>query len=122
MAKRILFIDDDISFVEMYQERLIAAGYEVTHELQSNKAVATAEKIKPDLIILDLMMPVLSGGDVFKQLKATPSTKDIPIFILTALSGNSTLRESLTKEADCYLVKSETIPKDLVRIVEDKLK
>jgi len=122
MAKKILFVDDDMFFVESYKERLIISGYEVIHQLQSDKAPETAVEIKPDLIILDLMMPVMSGEEVFRKLKENPVTKDIPIFIMTALSGNSKLRESLTKEADEYIVKSETTPKDFVKIVDHKLK
>lgn len=120
MSRKILIVDDDKSFVELYQERLIVAGYDVTYQPESNKAIETAIKIKPDLIILDIMMPVMSGEDVFYQLKANPATKNIPVFFMTALSGNSKLRESLTKQADGYLVKSEIIPKDLVNVLNDK--
>jgi len=121
MSKKILIVDDDRFFVELYQERLMIAGYEVIYQPQSDKAAKTAEEIKPDLILLDLMMPMMSGEEVFHALRTNPVTKNIPVFIFTALSGNSQLRESLTKEADGYIVKSEIIPKDLVDIIGKKL-
>jgi CheY-like chemotaxis protein len=122
MAKKILIVDDDSIFAELYQERLIIAGYEVVHQLRSDLALKTALEIKPDLILLDLMMPIMSGEEVFKQLKANKETENIPVFILTALLGNSKIREFLAKEADGYIVKSEIVPKDLVDMIAKKLK
>jgi DNA-binding response OmpR family regulator len=82
--KRILIIDDEPDFVRVVQLRLEAAGYEVVTALDGMQGVSTAHKEKPDLIILDIMMPAMHGHRVCEALKKSTKTWTIPIIYLTA--------------------------------------
>lgn len=84
--KRILLIDDEPSFTRMLRLNLEKTGaYEVREENSGKKALATANEFKPDLILLDVIMPDADGGEVAAQIKADRNLKDVPIVFLTAV-------------------------------------
>ena len=88
--KRILIVDDDIPLTQTIKINLEETGdFEVTVENDSREALATARDCRPDLILLDIVMPDLDGGDVSAQLKSDPLLKDVPVLIVTALVANS---------------------------------
>lgn len=113
MAKKILLVDDDLTISEMYCERLEAEGYDmvISHDGESGLAAAKAEK--PDLILLDIMMPKMNGLDVAKALKDESSVKNVPIIFLTALIQDADKVSAMTSGDNQYLVKSETTPGEL---------
>jgi len=80
---RILLVDDEESFTKVTQ--LTLNDYEIEVENDSGKALDRARSFKPDLILLDVMMPNLDGGDVAAQIRAEPALKKVPIVFLTAL-------------------------------------
>lgn len=84
MAKKILVIDDEPELVKAVEVRLKTSGYEVEVAYDGSAGIAKAEEIKPDLILLDIVMPKMDGYEVCKRLKDDPETKDIPIIVLTA--------------------------------------
>jgi len=92
MGKKILFIEDEADQVMLVQTRLEANGFDVDSAGDGEEGLKKANEVKPDLIILDLFIPKLSGYEVCKQLKADPETKDIPIIVMTA-SGERDLEE-----------------------------
>jgi len=84
--KKILVIDDDPGICRMLEKRLKAShGYDVVYALDARTGMAKAKSEKPDCIILDVMIPDMSGGEVAKVLHEDPATKDIPIVFLTVL-------------------------------------
>ena len=83
-GEKVLIVDDDEVFLEELKEMLIVSGYDVTAVSESEAAINTAVKIRPDVILLDLKMPTMSGFEVVKQLKNFSETNDIPI---VAMSG-----------------------------------
>lgn len=84
--KRILLIDDEPSFTRMLRLNLERTGaYEVREENRGAKGLATATEFKPDLILLDVIMPDADGGTVAAQLRADKNLKDVPIVFLTAV-------------------------------------
>lgn len=84
--KRILLIDDEVSFTRMLRLNLEKTGaYEVREENKGARGLAAAREFKPDLILLDVIMPDADGGDVASQIKADQSLKDTPIVFLTAV-------------------------------------
>lgn len=85
MAKKILIADDEAHILTLLEARLTKAGYAVIKAATGIEAVALAKKELPQLIISDIMMPDIDGGEVSKVLEADPATKDIPIIFLTAL-------------------------------------
>jgi CheY-like chemotaxis protein len=81
--KKILLVDDEESFTRV--TKLTLDGYDIRVENDSTRAVATAREFKPDLVLLDVMMPNLDGGDVAAQMRADPALQSVAIVFLTAL-------------------------------------
>jgi len=82
--KKILLIDDEPELIKAVEIRLKSTGYEVSVAYDGRAGIREAKEIKPDLIILDLLMPIMDGYAVANELKDDPETKHIPIIILTA--------------------------------------
>jgi len=112
--KSILLVDDDLTLREMYSERLKAEGFSVEMARDGEEALRKATDLKPNLILLDVMMPKINGLDVLKRLKEQPDTGEIPVIVLTALIQDREKMESITRGADDYIVKSETMPGDVI--------
>jgi len=118
---KILICEDDKSLREMYQLRLSINGYDVVEAKDGEEGLDLAIKEKPDLILLDIMMPKMSGMDVLDILKSTPETKDIPVILLTALNEESIRSKGLVYGAEDYLVKASTMPGKVVEKIEEVL-
>ncbi len=86
--KKILVVDDEPDFVEAISEMLTTAGYEVISAADGEEGIKKAQQHKPDLILMDIMMPNLSGDDAVSFLKSDITTNHIPIIFLTALTTN----------------------------------
>lgn len=113
--KSILLVDDDLTLREMYLERLKAEGFVVETAQDGQEAVAKARDTRPNLILLDIMMPKLNGLDVLKQLKAEKETSDIPVIVLTALIQDRERAQAIELGASDYIVKSETMPGEVIQ-------
>jgi DNA-binding response OmpR family regulator len=112
MAARILVVDDATSIVTLVKATLEAKGYTIDVAYNGSEGLALAKLHKPDLIILDMMMPRMDGTVVRKRLGADPDTKDIPVIHLTAVGDFDTQRDALADGAIDYIVKPFT-PSDL---------
>lgn len=111
MVPRILIVDDETDFVELVQVRLAGLGCEFLVANDGVQALSQARQFKPDLILLDILLPDLDGLSVCEILKRQPSTKKIPIIFMSALSSEVTKRTVAT-EADDFFTK----PLDLERL------
>jgi CheY-like chemotaxis protein len=114
MAK-VLLIEDDPLVVRMYQKILAFEGFEIESAPDGRSGIEKAKTMKPDLIFCDVMMPKLNGIEVLEHLKADANTKDIPVIMLTNLSGTHDAETALEKGAFAYMVKSEFKPKDVAQ-------
>jgi CheY-like chemotaxis protein len=103
---RILVIDDSRIMQAGMRRALVSAGHEVTLAGDGKEGLIAARETLPDLILLDMMLPIMSGTDVLSALKMEPSTKDIPIFVLTGLSQKNE-DKLLNAGAAKYFEKSE---------------
>jgi DNA-binding response OmpR family regulator len=103
--KRILIIDDEPDFVRVVQLRLEAAGYEVLAAFDGMQGVSFAHKEKPDLIILDIMMPAMHGHRVCEALKKSSKTWTIPIIFLTAKGSKEDQEMAYKLGAEHFLTK-----------------
>ncbi len=91
--KEILIVDDDPNIIELVKNRLEANNYKVISACDGKEGIKKAQEYKPDLIIMDILMPQMQGGDVVKFLKVDQATKDIPIIFLTAVSSPHSQKE-----------------------------
>lgn len=88
MSRRVLIVDDEPDFTMMVELALTQhGGYETRQELDARNVVATAREFEPDLVLLDVMMPDMDGGEVAARLAADPRTRQIPVVFVTALAG-----------------------------------
>lgn len=116
--KTILLVEDDDNLASVYETRLQAEGFNTKRVANGEEALATALQVKPDLILLDVMMPKVSGFDVLDILRNTPETANVKIIMLTALSQDSDRERAKQLGVDDYLVKSQVVIADVV----DKIK
>ena len=112
--QRILLVEDDDALANVYVTRLQAEGFDVRRVANGEDALATAVSYKPDLVVLDVMMPKVSGFDVLDILRNTPETANLKIIMLTALSQDSDKERAQSLGADDYMVKSQVVIADVV--------
>ena len=111
---RILLVEDDDALASVYLTRLQAEGFDVRRVDNGEDALATALNYKPDLVLLDVMMPKVSGFDVLDILRNTPETANLKIIMLTALSQDSDKERAQSLGVDDYLVKSQVVIADVI--------
>ena len=99
MAKQVLVVDDDRNTVKYLSVLLGEHGYETVSACDGAEGLEQIKRAKPDLVVLDVMMPKKSGFTLFKQLKKDPRYKDIPVLMLTGVSGVLDEMESHKEEA-----------------------
>jgi len=119
--KRILLVEDDDSLAAVYLTRFEAEGFTVKRVPNGEEALANAIEFKPDLILLDVMMPKISGFDVLDILRNTPETANMQVIMLTALSQDSDKKKAEDLGVDDYLVKSQVVIADVVDRVKSRL-
>lgn len=120
-SKKILLVEDDDGLANVYMARLEAEGLDVKRVSDGEDALATAVEYKPHLILLDIMMPKVSGYDVLDILRNTPETANIKIIMLTALGQDSDKDKADKLGADDYLVKSQVVIADVVERIKAHL-
>ena len=116
--KKILLVEDDQGLASVYVTRLEAEGFSVLHVPNGEDALSKTLEFKPDLIILDVMMPKISGFDVLDILRNTPETANVRIIMLTALSQESDMDKAKSLGVDDYLVKSQVVIADVVERIK----
>jgi DNA-binding response OmpR family regulator len=119
--KKILLVEDDDALAAVYETRLDAEGFSVKRVANGEEALSTALAYKPDLILLDVMMPKVSGFDVLDILRNTPETTSIKVVMLTALSQDSDKERAQSLGVDDYLVKSQVVIADVVERIKHHL-
>lgn len=119
--KKILLVEDDDRLANVYETRLQSEGFTTKRVANGEDALAMALQVKPDLILLDVMMPKVSGFDVLDILRNTPETSNIKIIMLTALSQESDKQRAVSLGVDDYLIKSQVVIADVVDRVKKQL-
>ena len=120
---KILIVDDDVRLLDITRKALEATGeYEVMTEDSGRRALITAATFKPDLVILDVMMPGMDGGEVASALRGHPATRDVPVLFLTSLAsrGEKTTADGGKRGIGRYLAKPVD-PQELCRRVAELL-
>jgi len=124
--KKILLIDDDPDFVEAVKVIVENAGYDVRVAYDGAEGLEAVAQEKPDLIVLDVMMPVMNGHEACAKLKSDPQTAKIPIILLTAVADRVTTstythRDMLESEAEDYMPKPVE-PEELLSLIKGWLR
>lgn len=119
--KRILFVEDDDALAGVYIVRLQAEGFDVKRVADGEQALAAATQFRPDLILLDIMMPKISGFEVLDILRNTPETANVKVIVLTALSQASDREKAEKLGADDYIVKSQVVITDVIARIKHLL-
>jgi two-component system phosphate regulon response regulator PhoB len=119
--KRILLVEDDDGLANVYVSRLQAESFDVRRVANGEEALAAALSYHPDLVLLDVMMPKVSGFDVLDILRNTPETANLKIIMLTALSQQSDKERAEALGVDDYLVKSQVVIADVVDRIRQHL-
>lgn len=120
MAK-ILIVEDDLNLRDVYAARLESEGYQVVVASNGEEALATAVQERPDLILLDVMMPKISGFDVLDIIRTTPEIAHTRVIMMTALSTPEDKARGEKLGVDKYLVKSQVILEDVVTTIAEVL-
>jgi DNA-binding response OmpR family regulator len=105
MPKRILVVDDEPHIVRLVQVNLQREGYEVLTAYDGVEALEKVAREKPDMVVLDVMMPRMNGFEVLKKLKADEATRDIPVIMLTAKAQDADVFRGWQSGVDSYLTK-----------------
>ena len=115
--RKILLVEDDTALASVYRSRLELEGFDVCEANNGEDALSLAVSEHPDLILLDVMMPKISGFDVLDILRNTPETTNIRVIMLTALSQPKDKERAEQLGVDDYLVKSQVVIGDVVERV-----
>ena len=119
--KKILLVEDDTALAAVYRARLELEGFDVREVNNGEDALSATLDYKPDLILLDAMMPKISGFDVLDILRNTPETANVRIIMLTALSQPKDKERAEGLGVDDYMVKSQVVIGDVVARVKHHL-
>jgi len=114
---KIAIIEDDRPIAEMYELKFKGEGYKVAIAEDGKKGFTLIEQMKPDIILLDLMLPEMTGGEMLVKMRATDWGKDIKVIILTNVSQDEALPTIHSIKVDGFLVKAHYTPQEVVDVV-----
>ena len=115
---KILLIEDDPFLSSMYSTKFEMEGFSVSAAEDGEKGLKAAGAFKPDIILLDILMPKMNGFEVLEKLKADKATEVIPVILLTNLNQRDEIERGMSLGADDYLIKAHFMPSEVV----DKIK
>lgn len=118
----ILFIEDEESLQKTLSDALISEGFKILNAFDGESGLEIASQQKPDLILLDLILPKLDGFKVLDKLKKRPETQNIPVIVLTNLETTPSIEKALELGATTYLVKANYELSDVIKKIKDNLK
>ena len=119
--KTILFVEDESALQKTFGDILKQEGYEMIPALDGEIGLRLAKENRPNLILLDLILPKIHGFDVLKKLKEDNETKEIPVIVLTNLEGLEDVEKALELGATTYLVKTQYSLEEVVQKIKKAL-
>ncbi|HWB38883.1 MAG TPA: response regulator [Candidatus Saccharimonadales bacterium] len=121
MALRIAIIEDETSIAQMYEFKFKQAGYDVQYATTGDDAVKLIAEMRPNLILLDLMLPGMTGEQILQKVRAEDWGKDIKVIVLTNTSAEAAPDELNTLGISRYVIKAQNTPAQLLQTVEEVL-
>jgi len=119
--KKIMIVEDDSFVMDIYQTKLAQEGFEAVAAINGLEAMKKLQEVRPDLILLDIIMPYMDGLEVLKKIKDDERLKNIPIILLTNLSQKEEISKGLELGANDYLIKSHFTPSEVMEKVKKYL-
>lgn len=113
MNKKVLIVEDDMALFNMYAVELKIKGYDVLNVNDGLQALPKAKDYKPDVVLLDIMLPGMNGLNILTELKADPQTTEIPIIMLTNYGSEDNVKKALESGAADYIMKYKILPSEL---------
>ena len=110
----VLIVEDDVFLAEIYQKKFEMEGFKISMATNGEKGLADIKKKKPDIVLLDILLPKLDGFAVLEAAKADSSIKNIPIILLTNLGQKDDVQRGLDEGAEDYLIKTHFKPSEVV--------
>lgn len=120
-VKKIVFIEDEPLLQKTAGEVLRQEGFDVKSALDGELGLRLVKKFKPDLVLLDLILPKKSGFEVLAELKNDPEVQDIPVIILTNLEGTADIEKALSAGATTYMVKANYDLEEIIARIKSLL-
>lgn len=118
---KIAIVEDDAAISQMYRIKFEAEGYEVETAENGKLGLALVEEMKPDIVLLDLMMPEMNGDEMLEKLRATSWGKDIKVIILTNM-GESEAPDTIKElNVEAFILKANMTPRQVAELVKEKL-
>lgn len=117
--QKIVLVEDDETLAEVLLSELTEAGFDVTPAFDGNEGLKQAREKKPNLVLLDIILPEKSGFEVLEELKKSPDTAKIPVIILSLLGEDEDIKKGLKLGADDYIVKSSHAIAEIVEKVKN---
>ncbi len=118
MAAKILVVEDDKFLRELITQKLVREGYEVREAVDGEDGVKKVEEEKPDIILLDLILPGIDGFEVLAKIKEKPDREDVPVVILSNLGQRDDVERGLKLGAVDFLIKAHFTPGEIIEKVE----
>ena len=122
MAKKILIIEDDKFLRELIVKKLVKEGYEISEAVDGEEGVKKVKEEKPDLVLLDLILPGIDGFEVLSRTKEDPALSQIPVIILSNLGQKEDVERGLGLGAIDYLIKAHFTPGEIIEKIRAILK
>ena len=120
--KKILLVEDDTFLLEMYRLKFDAEGFYVITAVDGMEALEKTKKEKPDLVLLDIILPKMDGWDFLKNLRADLSMPSPPVILLTNLGQNDDVKKGMSLGVVDYLIKAHFTPTEIVKKVKEFFK
>jgi CheY-like chemotaxis protein len=112
---RVLLVEDDKFMVRLYQVRLAADGFQVETAMNGDECLEKVKASSPDIVLLDLMLPLMDGFTVLQKLKSNPDTSSVPVIVFSNRSSPQDVKRAMDLGATDFLVKVSTPPEDVIR-------
>ena len=119
--KQILLIEDDPFIIDIYNKKFEESGFSVDVANNGEDALKKLEQKKPDLVVLDIVLPEMDGWEVLRRIKSTPELKDLKIIILSNLSQKKEVEKGINLGSIKYLIKAHYTPSEIVEEIKSLL-
>lgn len=114
MLKKILLIEDDKFLRELMNKKLVTMGYDVVSAADGESGLTMIKETKPDVVLLDLILPGMNGFEVLEKAKSDPETANVPVIILSNLGQSEDIEKGLKLGAKDFLVKAHFTPQEII--------